>query len=655
MERIGLKKIAVTEVLILLIGIIAISWAIGSELESVQAQFPFGQGHSAVTNVASPGGGFKWPKLGQVKEIFEKNLGYAVVVSVAAGYAIHYLSGGNERAQAVGEAGLAGWGAAATVAKAGSWLAPAKGTTWASTNLPFAKSVGGFLKGAAPWIGLAVAIGYLATWKQTKYEVVTFECDAWQAPTGGRNCEKCNQQGIFECTEYQCKSLGQSCELQEGVCVYVNKNDNRYPVLSLNDDALLEKYEYSSKNSKSATIKYLEASDGCAPAFTPLSFGVKTDEPANCRADYERKDTFEEMKFSFGDGKYEHSLALALPSSDALAAESPELKNDGDYELYIRCQDYNGNSNPANFIFKFCIDSGPDYTSPRIEGTSFIGGTNYISKGKSSSPVEVYVNEPANCKWSRGDKEYELMENAMDCETDVMSPNSGGTYTCSSTLTGLEDRKENKFYFRCQDVSENKNTNEESYEFVLTGTEDLVLSSVGPEGKIKGSRDYVKVTLEAETSAGAEDGKAVCYYSETGNEGTYYNFFSTNSHKHSQDLYLTSGNYEMFIKCIDIGGNDKIQSVNFEVESDPDSPKVVRAYKEGTSLKLITNKESECVYDIVDCSYAFDSGLDIVSTDGISHFLTWDAGKTYYIKCKDDADNQPSPSECSMIVRAVDY
>jgi len=33
------------------------------------------------------------------------------------------------------------------------------------------------------------------------------------------------------------------------------------------------------------------------------------------------------------------------------------------------------------------------------------------------------------------------------------------------------------------------------------------------------------------------------------------------------------------------------------------------------------------------------------------HNALWDVTKTYYIKCKDAYENQPSPSQCSIIVR----
>ena len=37
-----------------------------------------------------------------------------------------------------------------------------------------------------------------------------------------------------------------------------------------------------------------------------------------------------------------------------------------------------------------------------------------------------------------------------------------------------------------------------------------------------------------------------------------------------------------------------------------------------------------------------------------NHFAEWKENGVYYIKCKDDYQNQPDESKCSLIVRAVD-
>ena len=83
--------------------------------------------------------------------------------------------------------------------------------------------------------GLGVIISVL-TFKNQRYQQIDYQCNAWQAQTGGDDCELCNNQGLIPCTEYQCKSLGQSCELvnkgtKNEKCVYTNRNDAEYPII----------------------------------------------------------------------------------------------------------------------------------------------------------------------------------------------------------------------------------------------------------------------------------------------------------------------------------------------------------------------------------------------------------------------------------------
>ena len=229
-------------------------------------------------------------------------------------------------------------------------------------------------------------------------------------------------------------------------------------------------------------------------------------------------------------------------------------------------------------------------------------------------------------------------------------------YTCNTKLDGLQNIVENKFYFRCKDqptgVEEKlRNTNEESYIFSLMGTRSLVISDVAPNGTIRGSTDPIKATLEAKTSAGWNEGEATCYYSDTGEEGSYFNFYNTGGHEHSTDLWLSEGEYKYFIRCMDLGGNFAIEEVDFTVEIDLQAPIIVRVYHEGNYLKIITDENATCVYDTVNCNYLFEDGISIAVVDETDHFTDWKTDKNFYVKCQDAYGNRPSPNQCNMIVR----
>ncbi len=363
------------------------------------------------------------------------------------------------------------------------------------------------------------------------------------------------------------------------------------------------------------------------------------------------------MSFFFGGSstlKYNHTQVMALPGPNS--EQNITLKNDGKYELYVRCQDANGNYNKGNFVFRYCVEKGPDTTPPIIVTTNLLNGMP-VGYNQTSANLEVYINEPAECKWSHTDREYDEMEEKMECSSSIFEMNAQMLYKCTTTLTGIKNEQENLFYFRCKDQptkpESDRITNAESYEFKLIGTRPLVIDKVGPNGTVKDSTENVKVTLTAETSAGYNEGQATCYYSTTGDEGSYIMFYSTNSHTHSQDLYLPEGDYEYYIKCIDLGGNSDVKTTYFEVESDSEPPVITRTFYEESYLKLITDEEAQCVYDTVNCNYPFDDGNKITSIDDTNHFMDWNTDTTLYIKCKDKYGNQPSPSECNIVVRAI--
>jgi hypothetical protein len=237
-------------------------------------------------------------------------------------------------------------------------------------------------------------------------------------------------------------------------------------------------------------------------------------------------------------------------------------------------------------------------------------------------------------------------------------------YTCSTTLTGLKDNFENDFYFRCKDnpsLPENeRNENKESFPLTLIGTKPLVIDSVEPNNElIKDSTNSIKVELKVKTSQGFDQGRAFCYFSETG-EDAYIEFGESDSHIHSQkDLYFYEGYYEYFIRCVDLGGNADEATMNFTIEIDESSPKVVRAYREqedGDFLRLITDEDATCVFTDFGCTYSFDDGTSFRTINDRNHFTTWNPNMDLYVKCRDDFLNEPSPSDqCNLIVRASEF
>ena len=527
----------------------------------------------------------------------------------------------------------------------------------------------------AAWIQWGGAIGIAAIIFALLYkkegesqELIKFECNPWDAPVGGHDCEKCNKQGILGCSEYQCRSLGQACVLEnagteEEMCFWKHRDDVEPPIITLWNEALPDGYQYSNDKSvsppdKGVKITNKEKLNGCVPAFFPLSFGITTNEPSRCKLDYTRKQKFDDMNFFFGGSslfRYNHTQTMSLPGPSALKEQNLTMQNNGEFSLYTKCSDANGNINTWNYVFKFCVDNGPDTTPPLIVTTNLLNGMP-VAYNQSSINLEVYVNEPATCKWSHRDQAYDKMEENMACSSSVFEMNSQMLYKCSTTLSGLKNSYTNDFYFRCKDkpsAPADRNVNTESYKFSLIGTRPLAIKSASPNNKtIKDATDVIKITLEVETSEGYEEGKAMCYYSDTGETDSYIMFFDTNNDKHKQELYLPEGNYKYWIRCIDLGGNPDEREISFSVDTDTQIPLIVRAFKEESYLRLITNEEAECVYDSVDCNYLFADGTAMTrSSEGENHFTDWNTNSNLYVKCRDKYKNEPLPNSCSIIIR----
>jgi len=196
----------------------------------------------------------------------------------------------------------------------------------------------------------------------------------------------------------------------------------------------------------------------------------------------------------------------------------------------------------------------------------------------------------------------------------------------------------------------------ESFILNILGTQPLVIDEISPENEtIKDSTSPVKVAFEVKTSAGFDQGKSICYYSDTGIEDDFVKFFETDSFQHKQDLFLPAADYIYYIRCVDLGGNKDDKIINFSVEADNSAPVVIRISHEEQYLKIITNEDAKCVYDIVDCSYPIETGIPLTEIDGKNHFADWSIQSNVYIKCQDSYGNQPLPNQCSAIIKSADF
>lgn len=545
-----------------------------------------------------------------------------------------------------------------TVGTATTAISGAKSLTAATDTL------GCFIGGALPiptsWLGGAAKGGltramnyftliagvYLAVEYGHQNETTityTANCNMWQPPSGGTNCEKCNNENT-PCSEYRCHSLGASCALinqgtDNETCISQYANDVNSPqIRPLTDSLDIDGYtitETTSEGDKGYVI------NEPIPPFTPLTVGVSTDEPSECKYSTTVGTDYASMTDDFGSTiyAYNHTGTFSLGSD----AASPDVfaASAGQYTLYLRCTDANGNANERDYFIRFTVDTTPDLTPPQIEYTSITDGS-YMPYNATETSFSLYTNEPASCRWNANDTDYSLMAHDMSCASSSFDQNSQyyGTYQCDTTLTGVSTSELNYFYFKCKDLS--GNANEESYKFTLKQTQSpLEITDVSPNETVY---DYT-VPLSLKTSGGAEDGRAICGFSTTDvNYFSMVSFFTTNGTSHSQDLTLPEGDYTYYFACQDIAGNQVYNKTSFTVAVDTSAPTIHSLYVDTiySVLSLTMDENSACEYAPEDFTYGEGSSMTGVNTTDVHEANLGNGQLAYFVKCRDLYNNEGS-------------
>jgi hypothetical protein len=482
----------------------------------------------------------------------------------------------------------------------------------------------------------------------TKTETITITCNTWQAPIGG-DCEECQEDGK-ECSEYRCKSLGQMCDLvnpgtEDEKCISTHPNDAVPPFIAVDKETIIH-YTDSIDNVKDITEirgKGFEINKKIAP-FTAVTLAITTNEYAQCKYDSDHNLPFEEMTQYFGSSIYdkEHKLTFSMPG---ILAEEEILRitNGGEYQLFVKCQDGNGNENEAGYYAKFAIDDGPDFTPPVIEFTG-LPNNGYVASGVNETGFVMYVNEPANCKWDDIDTAFDDMYNEFFCTKNPFPTTSlyYGLYDCTTILNGLKNSQDKTFYFRCEDQpskpKEERNVNMESYVFRLIGTEPLEITSVYPDDGIE--LKHNSPVLKVITDGGAfGNGISFCGYNFLDpSPMSAIDFLNTNNSVHEQPFYnMTADDYNIHINCIDIAGNTANETAEFTMVVDIYPPQLMNFYTEPNMLHISMDEPSTCEYS-VDGAFGYGSGIPMTGTNTEEHTASLE-GETFWVMCEDVFEN----------------
>ena len=491
---------------------------------------------------------------------------------------------------------------------------------------------------------------------------VKFTCLPWSAPIGGEDCSKCNDDESKPCSKYKCESLGSACVLlnedsTNPICEALPNDE--LPVI-INIGEINEGFSFI--NTTDFSTKIMKGEE-CVPEFTPVVFSLTTNKYAQCKFDVVKRNNYNELEeYAIEQNEFSknHTFAFSMPGLQSLGIY--EVQTDiekvlGDLNLYVMCQDVHGNKNEELFNVNFCISNLPDITPAQVVATNPANNVNF-KYGTTNFSLMIFTNEPADCKYDSVDKEYELMSNNMECQTDLISVTDYG-WMCVSNVNISQAETEN-FYIRCKDkpwvdkaisqgldVNETRNVNVESFVYTINYCDTpLQITSISPSGIVYGGFEPFSVELQTKTSGGIDSGNSFCYYSFSNND--FIQFFETGSTIHKQSFGLMSGQYEIFTECIDEANNKVYENTSFTLDIDTIAPNVIRVYNEGNSINILTSEKSECYYTHDKCNFDFENATAMSSLFSYSHYADWNNGETYYIKCADIWGN--TNPDCAIIV-----
>jgi len=523
----------------------------------------------------------------------------------------------------------------------------------------------GALHGAAFWIGAGLILASYFFMEDEEeqceengfsvdnYRAVTFLCNPWTPPSGGGDCEKCNNNPLRPCSEYSCASLGSACSLlnkgtDHEICANANPGDVSPPELTgtVDQDTRI-KYNMNGKS-----IEVTGRSGGCLDAYTTYIMGIKTNEPAECRYDFTPKEKFEDFESNFGNGYvYNHVQSIFMPNPSAISNWNGKLT------MYVKCRDIQGNQYPLGgdlLKISMCVNPARDITPPLVSTAPENGS--YVKRDVSEKQVLVFTNEPAECKYSKNDIDYDLMENSLTCNNQLSQLTFRG-YVCNTSL--LTPDTVNKYFIRCKDQpwitgvnASLRIPNRQSKELtLLKATTQLNITGVAPNSEFEANSPISVITLKAITSGGAVN--TSCFYSFTGYDNMI-EFRNNEDSMHEQifDGGLPAGDYRIYIECRDIVEDFARSEARFKIVYDESPTEIARIININNELTILTEKDRECRYSVDKedkCNFYFASGTPM----GISktHSISITKGTKYFIKCLNKFGE--SPIGCTAIVSPV--
>ncbi|MDP3917037.1 MAG: hypothetical protein Q8Q42_02000 [Nanoarchaeota archaeon] len=524
---------------------------------------------------------------------------------------------------------------------------------------------------------ISLILGY-----DTLEKEIEVSCKPWVAPSGGDDCDKCDNDPRYNdkfydnpvlCEKYRCKSLGTACDLvnvgtTQQACLAKNPNDVTPPKI-IPWNSLIESQRNSDGQNYQVDIYAGENGFSITPEVDPLelmTIGIKTDELARCRWDVNNVPTFSEMDNDFSEGNEfveQHNFTWGFNGGE-------------DVELYVRCIDfYENGKDTAPYAIDFRTKNIPDFKDPRILDYSLSDGIitesnngnakGIIGSGINATSLILYLDEPVEvCRWDVDNVPFIEMDedNIFYCGCYDPPENSAclgngvpvnGTelcdyfndngamldneFKCVGRIDEIRLEENNDYYISCVDVKKDYgggcNTISPSKKFELKSSGVLSITSVEPENGTYYDSNFV---LHLTTSGGAENGNAVCDFDEGNGK---IEFFDTGNNNHFQTQARPKGVYDYEFTCEDIVGNTAKAYSSIIIDADEIDPVIKNVYTDGGQLFVLTDEDSICEYSTTDDNFALGDGVEMAGNMVKSHSLAME-DDVYYIQCYDVYGNE---------------
>jgi hypothetical protein len=572
--------------------------------------------------------------------------GYAaaiVAVGAIMGYQIGKLISDNqdwspEKASqfnaAMGGVGGAIAGGASAYAAATSTTIGAEATGFA--GLGVFGSVG--LIGAVIAALYAIYMAFIDTFDENQYYILQFTCEGWEPDRGG-NCDACNNDAR-PCSENRCRSIGANCRYYDdlgepGTCASVL--DTWQATINPWQEVLAKGNSYENIGQGGFIIKG-PSPGGTVKSWEPLVFGIITDKDAECKIDAVHTEDYYSMSYDMQSIDKTHHFMIASQFGE----EGTLLMQTGENNYYIRCMNFAGEINEAEFAVQFDLSDEPDITPPRVVSTN-PENNGYLKYEENSTELFISLSEPSECRINNGfDSSFESMEANMSC---VTNPRLGvmGEWKCRTELNDLINNQ-NTFYIKCLDKpgannGEGQRMQSQTYTYNIDKcSEGLTISSISPQDTDITTNNIGNIELNVQTKGCINDGDSACYY----NFGDGDILFSqTNSTSHTQIFdSLSNGKYNISINCIDDAKNEAHGQTNISVTVDQNPPQLARIYVDEKILNIRTDEPARCAImeNITEeiCDLEIDSSKELLTLNTFAVEKT----RTYKIQCEDIFKNK---------------